>query len=215
MTTTPSFPNVIGSPGSSLSDLTGRATQSQIAAGRDGEIKTAQALAKFCRGSGPTVLHDLSMPMSGISANIDHIVVSGRTVRIIDSKLWRSGTYWTIFGHTLCGFTPVPHADKQTMEMASSSIEKYLTSRVGGRVDVRRPLIMIWPSTKRKALRVALYRPVGARAATSARVIRQHRRYLGSQPANPEIVSALVRLLKSSPTSQINPKPVRYISDHF
>lgn len=213
MTTTPSFPNIIGSPGSSLSDLAGRASQTQIAAGRDGEIKTAQALAKFCRGAGPTVLHDLSMPMGGISANIDHIVVSGRTVRIIDSKLWRSGTYWTIFGRTLCGFTPVPHADKRTMEMAYSSIEKYLTTRVGGRVNVLKPLILIWPSTDRKALRVNLYRPVGARAATSERVIRQHRRFLGNRPADPEIVAALVGLLKHSTPTRT--RPATYMSDDF
>ena len=35
------------------------------------------------------VLHDLRIPIPGFKANIDHAVVSGRSVLLIDSKMWK------------------------------------------------------------------------------------------------------------------------------
>ena len=123
------YPNVIGIPGGSLHEMNGRASTGQIHAGRLGEQKTAAIVGRLCVPGGPTVLHDLTLPMRGISANIDHIIVSGRTVTIIDSKYWKPGIYWTFFGRTFKGLHRVKFADKRITQMASRAITNWLHSR--------------------------------------------------------------------------------------
>ena len=62
--------------------------------GRRAELRTAQVLDRLAsQPGGPTVLHDLAIPIPNISANIDHVVVSGRRVLIVDSKGWRPARY--------------------------------------------------------------------------------------------------------------------------
>ena len=134
------FPNAIGSPGASVSDLGGKFGHEQVSAGTDGEVRTARALANCCKPGGPTVLHDLIMPMNGVRLNIDHIIISGKEVRILDSKMWTPGVYWTFAGRTRRGFTRVEHADKQTMAMATTSITKLL-SGTGVRFVMKRPVL--------------------------------------------------------------------------
>lgn len=59
------------------------------------------------------VLHDLSNPLPGYKANIDHVIVRGREVVIVDSKQWAGGRYWTLFGVTRRGWARVSHADSK------------------------------------------------------------------------------------------------------
>lgn len=70
--------------------------------GAVGEIRTAQLLEPFTlTADGPTVLHDLLIPGLGrLRANIDHVVVSGQTVLLVDSKVWAPGFVWTVFGRS-------------------------------------------------------------------------------------------------------------------
>lgn len=190
------FPNAIGSPGASVSDLGGKFGHEQVSAGTDGEVRTARALANCCKPGGPTVLHDLIMPMNGVRLNIDHIIISGKEVRILDSKMWTPGVYWTFAGRTRRGFTRVEHADKQTMAMATTSITKLL-SGTGVRFVMKRPVLVVWPSNTKKQMVLHLFRPFGAKATTGRRLTARTRHYAGSQPANQELVAALAPLVIS------------------
>lgn len=190
-------PHIFGTPGGSLGEMSDRASQAQIDAGRRGELLTAGLLDAHCRGQGPTVLHDLRIPLPNVSANIDHVVVSGSTVRIIDSKYWRPGRYWTFGGRTRQGFTRVTYADKKTMQMAYSALSAYLAGR--GAV-LTQPLLVVWPSSKNFPLNIRWYRPLGARAMTGQKFHDRLASVVGQKPADPLIVAALHGLLKSSPT---------------
>ncbi len=190
------FPNIIGSPGGSLRDLGGKFGAGQVTAGADGEIRTARALANICQPGGPTVLHDLVLPMNGITANIDHIVISGKDVYILDSKMWTPGLYWTIAGRTRRGWTRVEHTDRQTMRMATTAINKLL-SNTGVRFVMKRPVLIVWSSNTKKQMVLSLFRPFAAKAATGRRFAAHTRRYAGTQPANQALVAALVPLVIS------------------
>lgn len=199
---TPSpYPNVIGTPGGSLHELARFASAANIESGRDGERRTAEILRSICIPGGPTVLHDLDIPMSGLAANIDHIVVSGHTVRIIDSKMWKPGFYWTLLGRTRNGLRRVAHADKQTMTLAQRAITTHLGRLVRpAGFRVKRPLVVIWPSS-RSSITTFLYRPVGAKAVTMPSFRFRAKRLLGTKPADPAIIAALVPLLKRPPST--------------
>lgn len=192
-----SAPHIFGTPGGSLHEMSGRASQAQIDAGRRGEVMTASVLDSHCRGSGPTVLHDLSIPLPNILANIDHVVVSGSRVTIVDSKYWRPGRYWTLFGKTRQGFTRVLYADKRTMYMAYQSLEVYLRGR-GAKLGV--PVIVVWPSSNNYPLNLRWYRPLGARAIAGRDFTKGVGSIVGNEPADPHLVAALRTLLKTSPT---------------
>lgn len=203
------YPNVLGIPGGSLDNLGTKFGAGQTSAGKDGEIKTARALTNLCVPGGPTVLHDLVLPMNNITANIDHILVSGREVRIFDSKSWTPGFYWTFAGRTRRGFTRCEHADKRTMAMATTAITKVL-SNTGVRFVMKRPVLVVWPSNTKKQMRLGLFRPVGAKAVTSAGFAAHLHHYAGMKPANQEIVAALVPLVISMRNqSQRTPTPAQ------
>jgi hypothetical protein len=196
------YPNVIGRPAGSLHEMNGRASAGQINAGRLGEQKTASVLGRLCVPGGPTVLHDLTLPMRGISANIDHIVVSGRNVTIIDSKYWKPGIYWTLFGRTFNGVHRVKHADKRTTQMASRAIGSWLQTRHGHNYAiVKKPILVIWPSSQRGASSLFFYSPITAVAMSGAKFTRRMRHTLGSKQADPSIVAALMPLVKVSRTA--------------
>jgi len=103
---------VLGRPGSGL-ESAGWAVNGEVARiGRTGEVRTAALLDSLAaRPGGPAVLHDLRIP--GGSANVDHVVVTGSRVHVVDAKVWAPGVYWTWSGVTpstsRCpsAFTPV------------------------------------------------------------------------------------------------------------
>ncbi len=191
------FATSIGTPGASVGGLAGRFGNAQTAAGTDGELRTARLLEKYCKPGGPTVLHDLVLPMNAIKANIDHVVISGNEVRILDSKLWQPGFYWTLGGTTRRGMTRVNHADKQTMAMATTSLKKLLSTSTSGDFVLKQPTLIVWPSNSKKRLSLRFFRPVGARSTTGDRFALRHRHFVGTKPANPEIVAALIPLVIS------------------
>ena len=101
--------NVIGIPGGGLVDASWAANEEVAEIGRRGELLTAAVLDRLARPDGPTVLHDLLLPAaSGVRVNVDHVVVSGRRVVLVDSKCWQPGRYWTALGRTRRGLKPRP-----------------------------------------------------------------------------------------------------------
>lgn len=183
---------ILGRAGASL-----RATQSWAASdavqrvGRVAEERTG-ALLNALAESGPTVLHDLRIPIPGFSANIDHVVVYGNRVLVIDTKAWAKGAYWTLFGTTRRGFTKAPHCDKRTIPTAVTALERFLSGR-GIEAVMQRPLLAVWPTGDASFM---LYRPQGApRLIQGDRLAWWLRRNVRMRPADPQIVRALAELV--------------------
>jgi hypothetical protein len=188
---------VIGVPGGGLVDASWAASEEVAEIGRRGELLTAAVLDRLARPGGPTVLHDLMLPTtSGVRVNVDHVVVSGRKVVLVDSKCWRLGRYWTALGRTRRGLKPVPHADRRGGVAALRDLERCV---LGCRAVVVGPVYVIWPSSKSSVDRLSVrwYRPAAGWAMTGRQFARKAARLVGDAPADPRIVAALVPLVVS------------------
>ena len=186
---------VIGRAAASLNDSAAWADQGRAAVGAKGEKATASVLNALAREpGGPSVVHDARIPIPGVKANIDHLVVSGRTVTIIDSKMWKPGFYWTVFGRSYRGLTAFPSADKRTLPMAVDGIEKYLATR-GITATVKRSLLVVWPSNRGAGLNLTFLRSPAANAVTGDALQASARRLVGRRTADPLILAALAELV--------------------
>lgn len=188
--------SVIGTAGASLQGAPGWAQNSGVVkAGRDGELRTAAILNRMAlEPDGPTVLHDLRIPIPGFTANIDHVVVAGDRITLIDSKAWAPGFYWTLGGVTRRGMRPVPHCDKKTLPTACRALEQYLGSRTVRTATFASSVLVVW--TERPGAFLSwLYRPQDAIVIPGPSLARMVRRVTGHAPANPVLVQALANLV--------------------
>lgn len=162
--------------------------------GRGGELRTASALNAIAqRPGGPTVLHDLTIP--GSRANIDHVVVSGSRVTLLDTKVWRPGAYWRMFGMTFRGGERFKYADKDTMAMAVEKLNAYLDQRGVART-IATPLTVVWPSRTQGQVRMLTFGgPHGRLRLISGDALARSARRIGNRPADPNLVAALVPLV--------------------
>ena len=210
-------PRVVGRAGAGL-DNAGWAKNKEVAGiGQGGELRTAAVLntVLLVGDDGPTVMHDLMLPVKGIRANIDHVVVSGRDVWLFDSKVWAPGTYWTFRGHTRRGFSlkRLGYMDKKTCAMAQESIASFLEA-YGVRAKVHKAVLVVWPSRADGAPNLAWYRPVGARAIAG----RSLARYCAKlrKPAAPDIVDSLARLVVDKSVATVGaPQAVLDVPDDW
>ncbi|WP_162458264.1 nuclease-related domain-containing protein [Pseudactinotalea terrae] len=197
---------VIGRPGGGL-----EAGRNQWAANADvarqghaGELRTAAVLDPIARTpGGPTVLHDLTIP--GSRANIDHALVRGSDVLLIDSKQWKPGRYWTLPGlGTFRGRERFSYADKATMAMAVDKVRTHLEAN-GVQARVLTPLVVIWPSSKRGTVRTLFLRIPCARVIAGDSLARA----VGTgRAADPQVVAALAKLLPAHrPVRTASPAP--------
>ena len=178
---------VLGIAGGGLRDAPWAVNADVAAIGRRGEEKTAEILdALAARRGGPTVLHDLMIP--GYRANIDHVVVSGRNVTFVDSKVWKPGTYWRLAGATRRGLSLFPSADKRTMSLAVNKLSNLLA---GLGAVIRPPLIVVWANGPTSFWFMQDHTLEAA--AFQARA----RRLVGHRSADQRIVNALIPLLSS------------------
>jgi hypothetical protein len=159
--------------------------------GRAGEVITSIALDKMARDLGFAVLHDLRIP--GAQANIDHIVVSGDRVWIVDTKVWKPGFYFTLFGRTYRGRERVPHADKRGIPLAHTRIEAYLREN-GHPARMQRPVMVVHPSKTGHKISLWAYRPASDPGAR-VRAVTVDLLGFPPRPADAGIVAALTRLL--------------------
>jgi len=190
---------VVGRAGGGLSGATWAKNAEVARIGQGGEVRTGRVLDELARRpGGPTVLHDLNIPIPGFTANIDHVVVSGRTVHLIDSKVWKPGFYWTIRGRTFRGLSRFAFADKKTMPMAVEVISRYLARRQVS-AEVAHPLMVLWPSSARTVTTTWALRSPGVRVVLGDRFAARARRFVGVKPADPVVVAALVRLVNGLP----------------
>lgn len=206
-TTAPGW--TLGTPGGGLADslashsgwaVNANADVARI--GRDGELRTAELLDAWrAVPGGPSVLHDLAMPLPGVRANIDHIVVGGSTVLIIDSKVWRAGWYWTtppswpaIGGHSFRGLHRFRLLDKQTLAMAHRSVSALLARWSDtAHATVLRPAVAVWGSSGHRSPHVGLLRSSDASVVPAPGLSRW--RHVMNQPADRAILAALSALV--------------------
>ena len=135
---------VYGRAGTSLAaDTRWARNAGTVGAGRRGEANTAAILDAVARSSEMSVLHDVRIPIPGMRLNIDHIAVAGKTVLLIDSKLWKPGFLWTFRGHTRRGRDSFDACDKRTVQMAHEAFCSYLAG-YGARFAC--PVVAVWPS---------------------------------------------------------------------
>ena len=195
-----------GVAGGGLTDATWAANAEVAKIGKAGEVKTAQMLNRFAtHDSGVTVMHDLRIPIPGFTANVDHVVVSGEDIHIIDAKVWKPARYWTFAGKTRRGWQRFEPAEKKTMAMAVDALGRFLDGR-GIRATIQVPTVVVWPSSTSRPLNVRWLRIPAARAMTGERFIRYaDKRFAPSgafgigggdgKPADPAVVAALAELL--------------------
>lgn len=187
---------VIGHAGGSLGNASSWTSQSRATIGQKGEEATAAILGELVKQpGGPSVIHDARIPLPNVKANIDHIVVSGNTVTILDSKNWAPGFYWTLFGTSYRGFSAFPSADKKTVPMAVNGISAYLRDR-GLKFRIGQPLLIVWPSNRSKTLNLTFLRSPGAKSVTGDRFKLAARAFVGGRPADPALLAALAELAR-------------------
>lgn len=186
----------IGHAGGGLEHATWAANDAVARVGKTGEVRTGAVLDELAHhADGPTVLHDLRIPIPGFTANVDHVVVSGRTVHLIDAKVWKPGFYWTLSGHTRRGWSRFPYADKKTMPMAKDAITRFLAQhRV--KATVASPVLVVWPSSTHGQLSMWAMTSPGARVVTADRFTARPKRLVGTKPADPAVVAALALLVQ-------------------
>lgn len=93
-------------------------------AGVWGEQQTAQHLKEsFRRDRDVHIFHDLKVPNLDY-ANIDHVLVKGKTIIVIDSKNWKPGTYWSLGNAGFRGFRPFSGLTKKHVQAAVSFYQK-------------------------------------------------------------------------------------------
>ncbi len=129
-----------------------RVSGRDAAAGTSGERATARWLASTLAGIPNTyVFHGLSAP--GLrSADIDHVVVFGSTMILIDTKMWPAGTYLFAGPLALHGLLPWKEGRTNTISIARRNFPAAL-----GRQNVAVPaidtLLLVWgPRNKKQSV---------------------------------------------------------------
>jgi hypothetical protein len=157
--------------------------------GAAGERRTAKLLDAYATGA--LVLHDLKIPLKGVYANVDHAVVSGTRILLIDSKVWAAGTYWTFRGKHLMNTKVIENPLGKSMVLARDGWSA-LASRHGG--TLVEPVTVVWPARNGTAVSVnRLAAPVGQAVAGTA--LREVVEKFLTGPAEPGLARAAISQL--------------------
>lgn len=194
---------VHGIPGGSLlaPDAVTWARSRRVAdLGAAGEQRTAAALADaIARRPDAHLFHDLTIPAAGgrrVRANLDHLLLAGGRILLLESKVWRPGVLWTVGGTTRRGLQRVAHADRRTLGMARDLLGRHLAAQ-GLHPAFDRPMVVVWPSSEVGRLHLAAYRPAdGARAIHGGRFARRAHRLVHRGRSPDALVAALHRLVR-------------------
>jgi hypothetical protein len=162
----------VGTAGGSLNPGGWCANQETAEQGRLGEEATGRVLDSACLRGGAWVLHDVRIP--GAEANIDHLVVSGRRLWLIDAKRWKPGFYWRVGRWHFRGLERFKPAEKATMEMARDRVARMLRAKVGD-VEFLSASVVVWPSHDAPLALWAMRSMPGARLVSPSRFARQAR----------------------------------------
>lgn len=211
---------VHGTPGGSLAggnSFSGNAEADRI--GAAGEQRVAAHLSRLAAKYPVAVLHDLDIP--GSAANIDHVLVYGNRVMILDSKVWKPTRYRSRGGRAYRGGPgfplslllrgePCDFAVKHTMEMASDRLATYLLHE-GARFFLDTPLLVVCPSGAKKAREMNLrgLRVPGADVLPEDRAVtRIERKVRGSRGYSQDLTGVLLGLVREAEgASRAEPPP--------
>lgn len=201
---------VYGTPGGSLtggSSFTGNEAADRV--GAAGEQRIGARLNQLAVKYPVAVMHDLDIP--GSQANVDHLVVHGDRVLIMDSKVWKpmrctsrgNRAYRGGPGFPLSLITrgePCDFAVKHTMEMAADRLTRYLEqNRALFTLDM--PLLIVCPSSQKKAgeLNLRRLRVPGADVLPEGKALaRIEKTIRGSRAFSGELAGFLARLVRDS-----------------
>lgn len=180
---------IYGRAATGLQDTSWAVNEAVAKMGVKGEKKSEEVLNRF--GDHAAVMHDLRIPIPGFKANIDHVIVSGKRVMILDSKMWKPGFYWTLSGTNRRGLEKVPHTAKD-----QGYVQRAIISHLSGTgAEVGAPKLAVWPSREDKGLNLALLKVPGASVFAGTALARVVRRFIGRTPADDLIVARLATLL--------------------
>lgn len=180
---------IYGTAATGLQDSSWAANQNVAKVGANGEKKSAALLDGFALKAA--VMHDLRVPLPGFKANIDHVVVSGKNVFILDTKVWKPGFYWTFAGTTRRGLEKVKHIDKDQSYL-HRALNQYLK---GTGAIVHTPVLVVWSSRAAEVPSIWMVRVPGARVTAGRHLVRLVKGFVGNRPADPAIVHRLSELI--------------------
>jgi len=195
--------SILGTPGGSLDSRSDSWASSKGAAdyGRRGEVHLGEALnALISRSKGSAVLHDVDDPRGG-EGNIDHLLVSGKRILVLDSKVWAPGFYYTLGDKTYRGmlkrFTSGdPHKFESMMGIVESLVKKSRAD-LAGTMIVAMPSSMFWRNPSKLAVRTGLMRPApGAKIVGMSAGLRRAKRFLRAGEADPDVLGRLTRYVR-------------------
>lgn len=133
---------IYGTAGGGLTNATWAANNVVAAIGQRAEQRTADLLKPF--GKQTAIIHDVRVPIPGFTSNIDHIVVSGKTVYLIDTKAWKAGVYWSLAGTNMTGLRKAAPSVSKSPDYAVRAFQQHL----GPEVTVRPVVLGVWPSKR-------------------------------------------------------------------
>lgn len=198
---------VYGKAASGLQDSSWAANQNVARVGASGEKKSAALLDGFHLKAA--VMHDLRVPIPGFKANIDHVIVSGKNVFILDTKVWKPGFYWTLAGTTRRGFEKVKHVDKD-----QSYLHRALTQYLNGTgAIVHTPVLVVWSSRAAETPSVWMVKVPGAKVTSGKSLVQMVKGFIGRKPADPAIVRRLSGLLVRAKAATPATAPPRWIGE--
>lgn len=209
-----------GQPGGSLEagqDLSWAANSRVAEAGRLGEIEVGNALIDIVADTdGAVALHDAAIPIPGFSANIDHLVVAGTDILLIDAKRWSPALYFSLGSRAYRGmFHRCTFAEKKTMSTASRAIASFAAEFEPTLIT---PLVVITSRSSRQRVNTTLLRMPGAAVVTLGQMRRRVRTFTRRRgPADPALVAKLRTLLSHDPGAEdaapATPEPMRPTAD--
>lgn len=191
---------VLGVGGSGLVDASWAASKRVAQIGRTGEVRTAGILNDVARTpGGPTVLHHITP--EGSDADVDHVLVAGTRVHMIDTKVWKPAVYWSMGGiHrrsvSLMSHEVVEHApDYGAIERARGRMQRTLEHAGVGPFELVGPFYVVWSSSESKPVTTTfLNLGPGTTVIPGQGLLKAARRMGRGGTASPRIVEALARL---------------------
>ncbi len=191
---------IYGQAATGLQDTSWAVNESVARIGAKGEQKTAELLNGFAKKAA--VLHDLRVPLPGFKANIDHAVVSGKSVLLLDSKMWKPGFYWSLLGPRR-GWTKTPHVGK-----SQAYVTRAMTSHLKGMgAHLLTPRLVVWSSRDGQPVSTWLLRVPGAEVVNGLSVVPLVKSFIRQGPADPAITRRLQELLVTAPRTKNRQTP--------
>ena len=195
--------SIFGTPGGSLDSRSETWASSKGAAnyGQLGEVHLGEALNDLIkRSKGAAVFHDVDDPRGG-KVNIDHLLVAGSKMLVLDAKVWAPGFYYTISGQTYRGlFKRFSSGDAEKFESMLAIVDELIDR---SRADLAGTLVVTMPSSMFRykktdePIRTGLMSsPPGAKIVGLRPGLRRAKRFLRGGEADPDIVGRLKRYVR-------------------